>query len=729
MDKKPLNRLDFVDQITKSEIERKKLFKLAVKKTILYTQFIILFMSLALSIFVIKLASGLPDINLIKTIEPEQSSQIFDINNNLVAEVNADEDRIYVPIERVSPHFIRAVIAIEDIRFYDHSGIDLKGTVRAFLNNLTGASSIQGGSTISQQLAKNWYLKPKKSLERKFLEALLASRIENRFSKEQILEKYLNLIYLGNRSYGIERAAKRYFDKKAKDLDLAESSLLAALIKAPEMFSPYSNYDEARKRQELVLDRMLEHGYITEKQKQVALKKEIKLEPQEIAFSKYQYFIDHVLYLLRQRYGENLVKKGGLKIYTTLDPKVQKIADKTVVDGVKTLPKYSMVREGALVTIDVKTGYILALVGGVNYKKSQFNRATLTKRATGSGFKPIVYLTGFRLGLITPNSFVVDAPIAYRTKWNVWTPHNWDGRYMGRMTVRKALTLSRNTPTVRIALEAGLGNVIETARLLGIRSHMDRGYSIVLGSAGLSPLEVATAYTTMARDGIYLEPTAIRRVIDSKGNLLEANKRQPVRVVDSKYVRLLTSILIDVVEKGTGRQARLKGRTVAGKTGTTDDFKDVWFNGFTPDTVTTIWLGNDENQSLRGIWSSNCARLWKNFSEKYYTLKDITPEPFKLPEAIKEKEKKENLYDRPVVTPPRNFAPRKQMRSKFYNNNRGYKQKRSPQNQQRYNNRPRQTYPQNQYYNQYRYQPRQTYRPTRPAVRPRVYRYDQRQRR
>jgi len=777
MAQKPINRLNYVDSVTPEEKSRHAVLSQAVEKTIIATQGIILIMSMFLSLSIMKISSNIPNVNFIKNIDPEQSTQIYDINDELIAEINADEDRVYVPIEKISPFFIRAVVAIEDIRFYNHKGVDLKGTIRAFLNNLTGASSLQGGSTITQQLAKNWYLIPEKSFKRKFLEAMLAARIENILTKDQILEKYMNLIYLGNRSYGIERAAKRYFGKKAEELNLRESSLLAALIKAPELYSPYSNYEEATKRQKIVLKRMLEHGFISKKQYDNALKKEIKLKSPGITLTKYPYFVDHVLYLLRQRYGEKLVKKGGLKIYTTLDPVAQEIAKKTIEQGVRELPKYTNVREGALVTIEVETGYIKAIIGGVDYSDSQFNRATLSKRATGSGFKPIIYLTGFRLGIITPSSYVMDAPIAYRTKWNVWCPHNWDGRYMGRLTVRKALTLSRNTPTVRIALEAGLDKVIETARLLGIRSHMNRGYSIVLGSAGLAPIEVATMYSTLARDGVYLEPTAIRRVIDSKGNLLESNKRQPVRVVSSKFVRQLNSILIDVVEKGTGRQAKLEGCVVAGKTGTTDDFKDVWFNGFTPDTVTTIWLGNDENQSLNGIWSSNCAKLWKNFSKEYYAKKDITPDPFELPNEDTEKtkkEKEEGFYDRPVVTPPRNYNPENNLRRGTIPQNQNpqrYYYRSTPQSQQYphqsyYNRHYYQTHPpqvrqapqapqtiqpnqtqqpaQNpqpaptpqppktvqpsprtyQNYNQYRYQPRPAYPQQRPAVRPPVYRYN-----
>ena len=700
MKKTPLNKLDFVDLITDSEHEQKPFIKQALKKTLLFTQVAILAMSLLVTYFVVKTSSSLPDISFIKSIEPEQSTRIYDINNELVAEVTADEDRVYVPLDKISPHFTRAVIAIEDMRFYEHSGVDLKGTIRAFVNNLTGASDIQGGSTITQQLAKNWYLVPEKSLKRKFLEAILASRIEHNFDKEKILEKYLNLIYLGNRSYGIERAAEKYFKKNAEDLDLAEASLIAAIIKAPELYSPYANFKEAKVRQEMVLDRMFQQGFITEGQREKALAKKIELQPQAIAFSDYQYFIDHVLYLLRERYGENVVKQGGLKVYTTLEPETQKLAEKAVVEGVKKIPRYCQVREGALVSIDVKTGYIKAIVGGVNYDKSQFNRATLAKRATGSGFKPIVYLTGLRLGIITPKTIVMDAPIAYRTKWNVWCPHNWDGRYYGPLTVRKALTLSRNTPTVRIALECGLDEVIETARLLGITSHMDRGYSIVLGSAGIAPIEVATAYTTLARDGIYLEPTAIRRVIDSKGNMLESNKREPMRVVESKYVRQLNSILVDVVQKGTGRNAILPGREIAGKTGTTDDFKDVWFTGFTPDTVTTIWMGNDENVSLRGIWSSNCATLWKNFSKKYYEKNTIIAERFKLPREILKEEKEENK-EQIAKPPPRTYKPTQQAARKPNTYNRYY-----PRRYSRPQYSPRQ-YAQRQYPTQQQYAQRQ----------------------
>ena len=408
--------------------------------------------------------------------------------------------------------------------------------------------------------------------------------------------------------------------------------MLAGLIRAPELYSPYTNMKDAKKRQMVVLNKMYEFGFITKKQKYLAYAGPLKLAPRKFAYAKHIYFVDYVSYVLRKRYGDNIVRRGGLNVYTTLDPEVQQIAEKIITEGVKALPKGCGVREGALVSINVKNGYVQALVGGVDFTKSQFNRAVLAKRPVGSGFKPVVYLTGLRLGAINPESTIFDAPVAYRTKWNVWCPHNWDGKYLGKLTVRKALTLSRNTPTVRIALKVGVDKIIETARLLGIKSYIRRGFSMVLGSSEITPLEVATVYSTLARDGVYIEPVAIRFVKDNKGNVLEISNNTPVRVVKQEPVRELDSILVDVVEKGTGKSAKLEDRKVAGKTGTTDSVKDIWFNGFTPDTATTIWMGNDENQTLNGVFSSNCAVLWNKFSTEYYKIKKIPPEPFPLSE-------------------------------------------------------------------------------------------------
>lgn len=643
MKNRPINYLYNIDKLTKTEHERSELFYTAFKKVFLIAGILIFLISFCITAYLFKILRELPDATLLNTYAPDQSTQIFDINNNLVASIHADEDRISVPLSKISPCLQRAVISIEDNRFYSHSGVDLVGTVRALYNNLLHKDSMQGGSTLTQQLVKNSFLTPERSVKRKLMEAILSVKVEMDYSKNEILEKYLNQIYWGNQAYGIEKAARRYFKKPAKNLNLSESSMLAGLIKAPELYSPYINMKEAKKKQMTVLDKMYEFGYITKKQKYLAYAGPIKLAPRKFAYSKYIYFVDYVSYVLRKKYGDNIVRRGGLNVYTTLDPAVQQIAEKTIIEGVKALPKGCGVKEGALVSINIKNGYIQALVGGVDFKKSQFNRAVLAKRPVGSGFKPVVYLTGLRTGVITPDSIIYDSPVAYRTKWNVWCPHNWDGKYLGKLTVRKALTLSRNTPTVRIALKVGVDKIIETARLLGIKSYIRRGFSMVLGSSEITPLEVATVYSTLARDGVYMEPTAIRYVKDNKGNLLETVNNSPIRVVNPEFVRELNSILVDVVEKGTGKSAKLEDRQVAGKTGTTDSVKDIWFNGFTPDTATTIWMGNDENQALGGVFSSNCAILWNKFSTEYYKVKNIPAEAFPIPEMEIKKQEVEKL--------------------------------------------------------------------------------------
>ena len=653
MKNRPINNLYNIDKLTKTDLERSELFRSAFKRTFMFAGLLIMLMSFVVTVYLFKILSELPDVSLLEMYAPDQSTQIFDKNDNLVASIHADEDRISVPLNKISPHLQNAVISIEDNRFYNHSGIDLMGTVRALYNNLLHKDSIQGGSTLTQQLVKNSFLTPERSMKRKFLEAILSVKVEMAYSKHEILEKYLNQIYWGNQAYGIEKGARRYFKKSAKDLNLSESAILAGLIKAPELYSPYSNMKETKKRQLIVLSKTVEFGYITKNQKDKAYAGPLKLAPRKFAYAKYIYFVDYVSYLLRKRYGDNIVRRGGLNVYTTLDPQVQQIAEKTINEGVKSV-RGSGVREGALVSINVKNGYIQALVGGVDFKKSQFNRAVLAKRPVGSGFKPVVYLTGLRLGVINPDSTIFDAPVAYRTKWNVWCPHNWDGKYMGKMTVRKALTLSRNTPTVRVSLKVGVDKIIETARLLGIKSYIRRGFSMVLGSSEITPLEVATAYSTLARDGVYIEPVAIRYIKDNKGNVLEISTNTPIRVVSSQPVRQLNSILVDVVEKGTGRSAKLEGRQVAGKTGTTDSVKDIWFNGYTPDTATVIWMGNDKNQALGGVFSSNCAILWNKFSTEYYKVRNIPAETFPIPDMemkkledakLKEKAKKDKLNE------------------------------------------------------------------------------------
>ncbi|MFA6988751.1 MAG: PBP1A family penicillin-binding protein [Candidatus Gastranaerophilaceae bacterium] len=644
MFKKCINNLKILDKKTLSDVNAEKTKQNLLAKTLVVIIIAAISISIIFTFYIYRTLEYFPDLSLISQTS-DQTTQIYDLNDKLVANIHADEDRVSVPLKAISIWLQHAVISVEDVRFYEHHGIDLIGTLRAATSN-THSEGTQGGSTLTQQLVKNSFLKPERSIKRKFVEAILAMKIENAYPKDKILEMYLNQIYWGNLCYGAEKAAKRYFKKPAKNLDLAEAALLAGLLKAPEGLSPYRNFKGAKARQINVLHKMKEYGYINDTQMKNAIKEELTIYPSVQKNCNYGYFIHYITTELRNRYGDDAIRRGGFRVYTTLDPQVQELGEKIIKAGTGRL-RGNGARQGALVSINVEKGYIQAIVGGVDFDKSNFNRAFQGKRPPGSSFKPIVYLTGFRLNLITPESHILDGPISFYTGWGYWSPHNWDGRYMGVLTVRKALSLSRNTPTVRLGIRCGLDRIIQTARFLGVKGYIDRNFSILLGSFGVSPLELATAYSTFARDGVYIEPIAIRKIENTKGQLIEINNPAPVRVVESKYVRWLNSILMDVIETGTGTFAKQEGRQVAGKTGTTDMVKDVWFTGFTPDTVTSIWLGNDENQPLHGVFSFNAAQLWGEFTKEYYKIKNIPPKPFLTTDSlIKEREKSDKSKKR-----------------------------------------------------------------------------------
>lgn len=626
-----LKELSPLDIPTRSEINRKKAFSIVIISIIAMILVVAAIISFHLGHTIASSADNLPDVRLLENHKPSETTLIYDVKDNLIANIHGDEDRVVVPLEQISKNLQKAVLSTEDDIFYEHHGIDLKGIFRALIINFKSGDAKQGGSTLTQQLVKNLFLTPEKSIKRKIAEAILSVRVEERYSKEKILELYLNQVYWGNRSYGIEKAARRYFKIPAKDLNLAQSALLAGLLKAPSQFSPYTNFEESKKRQEVVLGKMLKDGFITQTQYENAVNYKIELVTSVEQTSKFPYFVTYVISELEKKYGKDVVRRGGLRVYTTVNPKVQEVGEQVLTNAIKKLPKYTKVKQGALVSINVENGYIQAIVGGVDFDKSNFNRATQTKRALGSSFKPVVYLTAFRKGIVTPDTIIADAPITIDDGWTKWSPHNWDNKYYGKMPVRKALYLSRNTPTVRLASKLGVDPIIETANLLGIKSHIDRNLSICLGSAGVPPLELATVFTTIARGGVYIEPISIRKVEDSNGKVLEINEPHPTKVIDSFSVAQLTEILIDVVNKGTGRSAIISGREIAGKTGTSDEIRDIWFTGFTPDTVTTVWMGNDENKPLKGVFSSNCAIVWKEFSTKYYDIVKIPPRKFEKP--------------------------------------------------------------------------------------------------
>lgn len=621
-----------VDIRRKSEVVQDRLGLIIILTIISVFTFLMFLLSVLLGNKLAEAAAALPNVKVLHEWHPYESTRIYDRNGTLIANIHGDEDRVVVPLKEISPHIQRAVMAIEDNRFYEHNGVDIRGTMRAASANFRG-DDVQGGSTLTQQLVKNLFLSPERALTRKIAEALLAMRVERHYDKNKILEMYLNQVYWGNQSYGIEKAARRYFKKAARDLSIGESALLAGLLKAPEGLSPYAYPEAARRRQLEVLGAMVTFGYITDDQRKNAEAEKIELSRRAPKPSKHPFFIQFVIQQLEEKFGESAVRQGGLKVYTTMDEPVQDLAEKSLYDEMDKI-KFSGASEGSFIVENISNGHVLALVGGRDFEKNQFNHSTQQHRAIGSTFKPLVYLTAFRLGIITPESPISDSPVCFNNGYSNWCPHNWDGRYMGNMDIRKALTLSRNTPTVKLGLKMGIDPVIETARLAGITSPIDPNFSSLLGSAGISPLEVITAYSTIARDGLYLPPTVLMKVEDSRGREIPLDHPQPERKFEPEPVRNLISILQDVVEKGTGKNAIIPGRPVAGKTGTTDEMRDIWFTGFTTDMVGSVWMGNDKYVPMHGIFSSNSAAVWGNFAREYYKMYPIPVGTFPKPQKV-----------------------------------------------------------------------------------------------
>lgn len=582
---------------------------------------------------------GLPKVSTIAEYEPISSIELYDYQDKFVGFLQGTEDRQVIPLNEISPFLRRAILAIEDKNFYTHIGIDPIAITRAFFVNLQAGRIVEGGSTITQQLVKNLLIPEKergRNFKRKIKEFFLAIELERKFKKDKILELYLNQVFWGNRVYGAQRAAQRYFNKDASNLTLAESAYLAGLIKAPSALS--KSRKSAQKRKELVLKNMLAFGYITKNQYKQAIKEKLKFRSSPGQFELYPYYFSYVLENLKERFDIEKLKDKGYKVYTGLDPVAQEKAEKILNEEIKNAP-YG-VTQYALCAIDVKTGQIRALVGGVgDYWKNQWNRAT-NPHTIGSAFKPFTYLTAFEEGLIDPNTKIKDSKVEIEDGPDmIWEPKNYDKKFWGTTTVREALVFSRNIPAVKVAREVGIEKVIETAKACGIESKLEPHLSLSLGSDAITPLEAAASYATFARGGIYIQPILIRRIEDPKVRTIEKNLPVPQRAVSAYAAATLVSILQDIVKRGTGTLARLEDRPVAGKTGTSDKSRDVWFIGFTPDLSVAMWGGNDKNREIRGqgvTGGAIVARVWKLFCEAYYEGKNIPPGSF--PDAPNMKE-------------------------------------------------------------------------------------------
>jgi penicillin-binding protein 1A len=572
---------------------------------------------------------NLPDVKVLKNYNPSETTQILDVKGRLLANIYGEVNRRVVPLKNISPNLQRALMAIEDDQFYQHHGVRPDTIVRAALTNYGAGRSVQGGSTLTQQLIKNLFLTPEKNLGRKLVEAVLALRVEQVFKKDEILEMYLNQVYWGHNSYGAETAAQIYFRKSSKDLTLAQSAMMAGLIRAPEYYSPLKSpkpiyYKRAKKRQETVLSRMLELGWITPQQAQAAKAEKLTFGTATSPQRKVTYFSTFVSEELRRKYGQDSVLKGGLRVQTTLDLDLQKLAENTVRNGVRRL-RGRRVSQMALVSIDPRTGYVKAMVGGVDFANSQFNRVIQARRQPGSSFKPFVYYTAFARKVLTPESIVDDSPVSY----GKYTPSNYDNTFMGEMTVRKALALSRNIPAVKAGKRAGLRNVVQTAKDVGIESPIQPNLSTSLGAVDISPMELARGYCAFANGGYRIRPTVIMQVTDTKGNLVEQNLPTREPTMNRRAVEQINSTLQGVVsDGGTGAGAQLPGRTVAGKTGTTQDFRDAWFVGYVPQMVTAIWIGNDNYSQMASGTAGGAyvAPIWKGYMQK--ALKGVPPMRF-----------------------------------------------------------------------------------------------------
>jgi len=715
-------------------------------------------------------SNRLPDFKPLKERSLNAHSIVYSEEDEVVGKFLLD-NRIPIPFEKIPKPLIQAFIAAEDAEFFQHKGIDYKGIARAMFKNLLAGRIVQGGSTITQQVTKTFFLTPQRSLLRKLKEVAYAFGLERNLSKEEILLLYLNNIYLGNGAYGVEAAAESYFNKRTEQLNLAEMAMMAGLVKAPSRYSPIHNLKRAQDRQAYVLTRMAELGYISPQDKQKALRTPLKIQSRESAyFSQAPYFTEFIRQQVERKYGKEKLYQEGLRIYTTLDLTLQRAAQKSLEMGLRELDKRQGFRgpnqtlspkelknlsrpkkgavaplpqnetfegvilskddskhfftvwvedrkgilpfseagwavhikptlhfkpkkvkdpsdllktgdvvqvrvkespkgdqpliltldqeplvQGALLCIDPKTGYVRAMVGGRDFSESQFNRAINSRRQPGSAFKPVIYAAALEKGY-TPSTVLMDSPVEYADQdgGTYWAPKNYDKNFMGPITFRNALAHSRNVVTVKILEDIGVDYVLKFIKKLGIESPIKRDLSIALGTSGVSMLEITQAFAVFADGGERVKPIFIKKIVTMKGEVIEENNpyveleekedeeeilqspssAEKERVISEQNAFIMTHLLEGVVQHGTGQRAKVLGRPVAGKTGTSSDYADAWFIGYAPSLLTSVWVGFDDKTSLGKDETGARAALpiWISFMNQ--ALKDISIEDFKVPEGI-----------------------------------------------------------------------------------------------
>lgn len=582
---------------------------------------------------------NIPDIESLLHYQPLETSIIKDRYGKIVDRIYV-ENRIVVAVSDMPRLLPKAFIAAEDARFYDHAGVDSISILRAFINNIRAGGRSQGGSTITQQVARSLLLSREKTYIRKIKEAILAYRIDQVLTKEQVLHIYLNQIYLGEKSYGVEAASQTYFGKSVQDLTLAEMAILAGLPQAPSRYSPFKHYNQAKKRQGYVLNRMAAEGFISKTTAQKAFATPLYWAPQKKYFNHARYFLAHVRKTITKQYGQHLLSTGGLTIETTLDLNLQEQASVSVEKGItswalrsgkgkKTTP------QGALVSIENGTGYVRALIGGINFQRSQFNRATQAKRQPGSAFKPLVFAQAFNT-TFNPASILIDEPLNLpgHKKHNYWQPKNFSNKNFGPTTLYTALVKSRNIVSIKLLQEVGIDSIIYLSKQCGIKTKLHPNLSLALGASEVSLLELTSAYSIFANEGNYSPPIFITKVYDRYNRLLERNIPRQKKVIDTRAAYQVTRLLQDVIRSGTGKKAwGLPGHS-AGKTGTTDFNMDAWFIGYNPHLITGVWIGFDLKKSLGRHETGGlaCGPVWLDFMKK--SMVGVKPKLFLPPKGL-----------------------------------------------------------------------------------------------
>ncbi len=624
--------------MTKSRIKRKNKRKKIVNFLRIFsiTTLLSLFILLIVGMFTIAgCITNLPRYEDLEPSIPDQTSKIYDIKNKLITTLFAEENRELISLEKIPVNLKNAVVATEDKRFYQHSGIDLRAILRALWVDIRHGAIVEGGSTITQQYIKNVYFSPEKELQRKIKEAVIAYQLEKHYTKDKILEMYLNTIYFGGNAYGVEVASKTYFGKSANNLNLQECALLAALIRSPNEYSPFGNIEIAKNRRNIVLQLMYDQDYITYQQMVDAKESPIELNPTVRTATKAPYFVEYVKEYLMDKYTYEQIFKGGFEIYTTLDLDTQKAAEEAINEVLFEPSDPS----AALVAIDPETGFIKAMVGGRDFSINKFNIAAHGKRQPGSTFKPFVLTTAVEQSISPSKTFNPNGPIILENPGGPdWQVDNYgNAKYGEKMSIVDATIHSVNVVYAQLTMEVGPENVAKTAMDMGVLTPLESNPAIGLGGiGGVSPLDMASSFSTLANNGTHYKPISILKVTDSKGNIIEEFQPDFKRPIRDSTAYLVTDILKRVITSGTGKRADI-GRPAAGKTGTTQRYTDAWFAGYTPELTACVWIGFPEETKPMGrirdtivVGGTFPAEIWRIFMTK--ALENVPVSDFPSPE-------------------------------------------------------------------------------------------------